>query len=372
MDATMGQLVYLPAGVAGPDPDVFLSDVLTGWRRAQLAQNFSPDTARRRVASVLRMGDFVGSYPWQWTAADADDFFGHLRGVRNLAHTTVRAYQTDVKLFLDYATDPAYAWNEHCGRLFGTVFSQVVTEFNRARHVQANDARPLKRPFTPSELQQFFDLADLEPERILNAGRKGALAAWRDAVAFKTLYGWGLRRNEVRHLQLVDFSRNARAPFFGEWGLVRVRHGKAMRGSPAKQRTVLTVFDWAAEALADWAERGLPRYGRPVNDLFPTEKGGLVPERNLWQRMRNFVDELGFPAGLDLHSFRRAYATNLQIEYAYDVSFVQLQLGHEHASTTSIYTLAAPDYRARELERVLTATLARSNARLDGPTPKES
>ncbi|WP_204805632.1 hypothetical protein [Mycobacterium riyadhense] len=51
---------------------------------------------------------------------------------------------------------------------------------------------------------------------------------------------------------------------------------------------------------------------------------------------------------------------------------MQLQLGHEHASTTSIYTLAAPDYRARELERVLSATLARSNARLGGPTPKES
>jgi len=128
----------------------------------------------------------------------------------------------------------------------------------------------------------------------------------------------------------------------------------------------------AAEAVADWAERGLPRYGRPVNDLFPTEKGGLVPERNLWQRMRNFIDELGFPAGLDLHSFRRAYATNLQVEYGYDVIFVQLQLGHAHASTTSIYTLAARDYRARELERVLSATLARSNARLDGPTVKES
>ena len=149
---------------------------------------------------------------------------------------------------------------------------------------------------------------------------------------------------------------------------MRVRHGKAMRGSPAKQRTVLTVFDWAAEALADWAERGLPRYGKPINDLFPTEKGGLVPQRNLWQRMRDFVDELGFPPGLDLHSFRRAYATNLQVEYGYDVSFVQLQLGHEHASTTSVYTLAAPDYRARELERVLSATLARSNARLDGPS----
>ena len=53
-----------------------------------------------------------------------------------------------------------------------------------------------------------------------------------------------------------------------------MRHGKAMRGSPAKQRTVLTVFDWAAEAFADWAERALPRYGRPVNDLFPTRRAG--------------------------------------------------------------------------------------------------
>ena len=54
------------------------------------------------------------------------------------------------------------------------------------------------------------------------------------------------------------------------------------------------------------------------------------------------------------------------------LKIMQLQLGHEHAATTSIYTLAAPDYRARELERVLSATLARSNARLDGPTQKES
>ena len=59
VDATMGRLVYLPAGAGGPDPDAFLSDVLTGWRRAQLARNFSPDTARRRMASVVRMGDFV-------------------------------------------------------------------------------------------------------------------------------------------------------------------------------------------------------------------------------------------------------------------------------------------------------------------------
>ncbi|MEB3068285.1 hypothetical protein [[Mycobacterium] vasticus] len=58
--------------------------------------------------------------------------------------------------------------------------------------------------------------------------------------------------------------------------------------------------------------------------------------------------------------------------YGYDVSFVQLQLGHEHAATTSIYTLAAPDYRARELERVLSTTLTRSKANLDESRRRES
>ncbi|MEU2006279.1 tyrosine-type recombinase/integrase [Rhodococcus sp. NPDC019627] len=201
-------------------------------------------------------------------------------------------------------------------------------------------------------------------------------------MGFKTLYGWGLRRNEVRHLQLVDLSRNARAPFFGEWGLVRVRHGKAMRGAPAKQRTVLTVFDWAAEALADWCERGLPRYGHPIDTLFPTEKGGMIPTRNLWQRMGCLVDELGFPPGLDLHSFRRAYATNLQVEYGYDVSFVQLILSHRkgvhdvlHALSVSGCSRGGGGYlrlSITQIPRRSDACTARFDARLvvrvvDGP-----
>jgi site-specific recombinase XerD len=86
--------------------------------------------------------------------------------------------------------------------------------------------------------------------------------------------------------------------------------------------------------------------------------------------MRNLVDELGFPPGLDLHSLRRAYATHLQTEYGYDLSFVQMQLGHEHAATTSIYTIASPDYRARHLEQVLSNTLRRSVGERDGARGK--
>jgi integrase len=105
--------------------------------------------------------------------------------------------------------------------------AQIVTEFNRARHAQNNEQAPTKRPFTRPELQGFFDLADLEIELVLASGRKRAVAAYRNATVFKTAYAWGLRANEVTHVQTVDFPRNRRAPQFGEFGVLQVRYGIA-------------------------------------------------------------------------------------------------------------------------------------------------
>lgn len=183
-------ILFAPFGGAAPDPELFLAGVLDGWERQQRSKDFSPGTIRTRRALVLKLVDFSGHYPWEWTFADVDDFFAHARGVRNLSHATVRSYQTSIKLFCDYACDPRYDWNEQSGRLFGQLFSQVVTEFNRVSHSLPSEARPVKRPFTPRELQELFDLADLEVTRILDSGRRSPVAAWRDAVAFKTAYGW--------------------------------------------------------------------------------------------------------------------------------------------------------------------------------------
>lgn len=39
------------------------------------------------------------------------------------------------------------------------------------------------------------------------------------------------------------------------------------------------------------------------------------------------------------------------------LKIMQHQLGHEHASTTSLYTCVSSDYRVRTLRRVLNATI---------------
>jgi len=247
----MGGLSFLPLPDRRPDSDGFFEEILTGWKRAQFTQNFVESTVKRRLSNVVKFADFTGKYPWEWSPRDADDYFDHLRGVRLLSQETVRAYQSDIALFGLYATSPHYEWNEMCGRMFGAGMSQVITDINRARHRQEGTMGPEKRAFTLDELEAFLDLADDEVERILRSRRKGGLAAWRDAVAFKVCYGWGLRHDELRKLETVDFSSNAKAPYFGNYGVLRVRNGKSNKASPKKQRSVLTLVDWAAEAVED-------------------------------------------------------------------------------------------------------------------------
>lgn len=363
-----GRLLFLPDREGAPNPDIFVHQVLNGWGREMGSALRRPDYIRASRSTVTAFMDFSGKFPWEWGVGDADEWFDHLRGVKNCAHATIRKYQGAIQAFCRYATNPSYPWQTQVLRLFGVGFSQVVTEFNRVSHKGPSEAHPKKRAFTQRELQELFDLADLEYERVINSPRRnGALAVLRDTVALKTAYGYGLRVNELRHLQIVDLSPNYRSPYFGDYGVLRVRWGKSSAGNEFKPRSVLTVFDWSAEVLDDWIHNALPHYGVPITDLFPTGPGKIVTESQLYRRLRGYVDELGFPQGLDLHSFRRSYLTHLQTVHGFDPKFVQMQAGHEYLSTTSIYTLPAPDFQAAELSRVHKNTLIAAGAKVKQP-----
>jgi integrase len=91
--------------------------------------------------------------------------------------------------------------------------------------------------------------------------------------------------------------------------------------------------------------------------LWPSERGSRAGGSMLNKRFAAYRDELGLEPGLDFHSLRRSYVTHL-IEDGWDPLFVQQQAGHEHASTTAIYTCVSSDFRTRTLRRVLDATTA--------------
>jgi len=343
-------------GLLRPEEQAFTA-MLDGWAAQQAARRLAAGTVGARRRAVAAFAAHAGSFPWSWTAQLADEWFTDLRAVRGLRASTLRSYQEALRLFCGYVTDPAYGWPGLCEQRFGTHPVQVCHEWNTAVHVQDAEADPRKRAFTRDELQALFDHADDQVSVIRAAGRKGWLAAFRDAALFKVAYGFGLRRAETAMLDVGDFGPNPHAPEFGELGVCYVRYGKAMKGSPPRRRSVLTVWPWVAEVLAEWTTVIRPLHqleGNPA--LWPTERAPRISVHQIDHRFAACRAALGLGEGLDFHSLRRSYVTHL-IEDGWDPLFVQQQAGHRHASTTAIYTCVSSDFRTRTLRRALDATM---------------
>ena len=170
-------------------------------------------------------------------------------------------------------------------------------------------------------------------------------------------------------LDVSDFGRNPQAPEFGRFAAVHVRHGKAKRASPPKRRSVLTVWPWTVEVLEQWFTEVRPLFGSDGNAAaWPSERAPRVSAALLDHRMAEYREAVGLDAVLDFHSLRRSYVTHL-IEDGWDPRFVQDQVGHEHSSTTSIYTGVSSDFRTRTLRQALDAIVA--DAIGDAQSPQE-
>jgi integrase/recombinase XerC len=320
---------------------------------------FSTIEGRERAA-VKAFTGHSDAFPWAWSPQMVDEWMGDLRSIRHLRRSTLRNYQGTVRSFCDFLTDPLYGRADACQERFGTHPVQVVHDWNAAVHVADSEADPAKRAFTRGELQAFFDHADDQVDQARRRGRKGWLPAFRDAMLFKTAYAFGLRRNETRMLDVVDFGRNPRGREFGEYGraLCPPRQAtKAKKGSPPKRRSVLTVFDWSVEILAQWIEQVRPLFATAgAGALWPSERSTRVGFTQMNSRFGAYRDALGLDEGLDFHSLRRSHVRHLIVD-GWDARFVQEQVGHEHASTTSIYTCVSSDFRTRTLRRNLDDTM---------------
>jgi integrase/recombinase XerC len=361
-------------GVALLHPeDAVFGAMLAGWARQQRGgRRLRPKTIsdRRTVVRrtvVRRFMEVTNEYPWNWTAVHLDEWMTSLLSTGGRAESTIRNYQNAIRLFCDYITSSYYQWPRECETRFGTHPVQICHEWNTVAHLVDYEGTADRRPLTRQELQALFDHADDRVERAVRLGRKGALAAYRDATVFKVIYGWGLRCNEASRLDVTDFYRNPKAPELGQFGSVHVRYGKRSKGSPPRRRTVLSVMPWAVEAVEDYLDNVRPLYqtAGETPALWLTERGARLQPREIPDRFAEYRDDLGLDKALTPHCLRHSYVTHL-IEDGADAKFVQDQVGHRFAATTAIYTGVSGEFMntmmRKVLDRALTAT-ARREAR---------
>jgi integrase/recombinase XerC len=349
-------LMLAPEVVHLDEPAAVFEAMVSGWSRQQRSRLLADSTVAPRMLLVRRFSEFAGSHPWEWTAGGVEDFTVSLMsGPHRLAPSTIRGYHLTLRMFCDYLLDGRYGWVSQCEQRFGQIPSQVCHDYNTAAHLVEYEGRPERRPFTYGELQQLFDFLDARVERVQRSGRKGALAALRDAQMVKTAYAFGLRRRELCLLDVADLRPNPHMPAWGTFGAMHVRYAKSSRGSVPRRRTVLAVpeFDWAIEGLRQWVDQARPllRPG-PRQELWLTERGARVAVKTMDKRFAVLRAQAGLPAELTLHCLRHSYVTHL-VEFGYPERFVTEQVGHSYASTTAIYTSVSNDFKTKTLQAAL-------------------
>ena len=327
----------LADGVVHLDPaSAVFEAMLEGWATQQRALFLKDNTIGPRLELVRRFAAFTNQYPWQWEPAEAEAFITR----SPVAVSTARNYQNTLRLFCGYASDARYGWVSKCLEQFASAPRQILDEWNTVAHVTEFEGQPHRRPLTYDEVQALFDAADGRVEQIRSRGRKGALAAQRDAALLKTVYAFGLRRREAWGLDLADLRHNPQVRQFGQYGAVFVRWGKSSNGSPPKRRTVLTVpeMDWVVPVVQQLIEEVRPLFSPGAHPaLWVTERRGRLSRRAINEAFEEARDAAGLDPVLDLHCLRHSYITHL-IEFGYPERFAQDQAGHSYASTTAIYT----------------------------------
>jgi integrase/recombinase XerC len=278
-----------------------------------------------------------------------------MSGGHRLAPSTIRGYHLTIRMFCDYLCDARYEWATQCRDRFSQVPTQVCHEWNTVAHLNDYEGSPARRPLSYDELQRLFDYVDDRVDRVAGSGRKGALAALRDAQMIKTAYAFGLRRNELCRLEIADLRPNPHVREWGTYGSVHVRYGKAIRGGVPRRRTVLAVpeFDWAIDGMRQWVEEARPLFNPGDHPaLWVTERLTRVSVRHLDRRFNVLREEADLDPALTLHCLRHSYVTHL-VEFGYPERFVQEQVGHAYASTTAIYASVSDDFKTKTLRAAL-------------------
>ena len=204
--------------------------MLEGWATQQRARFLKANTIGPRLELVRRFAAFTNQYPWQWEPAEAEAFIT----CSPVTVSTARNYQVTLRLFCGYAADTRYGWVAKCLEQFGSAPRQILDEWNTVAHVTEFEGQPHRRPLTYDEVQALFDAADGRVEEIRSRGRKGALAAQRDAALLKD--GLCVRAAAPRGVGPGPFRPSpqpAGAPVRGLWGGVRAM-GQVIQRQPAE------------------------------------------------------------------------------------------------------------------------------------------
>jgi integrase/recombinase XerC len=288
-------------------------------------------------------------------------FVAFLKDERGASPDTIRAYHSDLRQFLAFASsrrspgstpltpsgvDPMLVreylyWLDRRQEQKSSMARKLAALrtfyrfLNRHKDGGANPAAEVRTPKLPQRLPRVLTKDDAGA--LMEFPDGGSPSARRDRAILETLYSTGARVGELVGMNREDLDLRE--------GLVR------LRGKGRKER-IVPIGDVALEAIRDYHASLKPRPSRltpHASPVFMNARGGRLTARSVDRLVGGYSARL--PGGrVSPHALRHSFATHLLDEGA-DLRAIQEMLGHASLATTQKYTHVATDQLMKVYDR---------------------
>jgi site-specific recombinase XerD len=285
-----------------------------------------------------------------------DEFLLHLEVERNLSTHTLKAYESDLRQFIEFwqslgsKEQELLSVRQIIERYLVSLFYKRIDKNSIARKFSCFKSfaaflqkhniilnLQLKRPRIDKKLPIYLSIDEVV--HLLDTVKDSDLptrSPIRDKAIFELLYATGVRCSELTNIKLCDIDMSAKT--------VRV-HGKGNRerivlfGSKAKEKLTeyLTKERHASQTL-----------GEP---LFLSNRKQKITPRTVQRVIEMFRSFLKIDRQITPHKLRHSFATHL-LNQGVDLRVVQELLGHQSLSSTEKYTHISLDDLARMCDEV--------------------
>ena len=195
--------------------------------------------------------------------------------------------------------------------------------------VRDNPFSLLHGPRMEKRLPKTLSVADIDrflarPRADYEAGLIGEYSCARDAALFEVLYSTGCRISEVVSIawEIVDFSRGC---------MIVTGKGSKERLVPISESAIKELNYWFLDRREMRIKSGNEDY------VFLNRWGSKLTRTMILIMIKRQAVSAGITKTISPHTLRHSFATAL-LKGGADLRVIQSLLGHEHISTTEIYT----------------------------------
>ncbi len=276
-----------------------------------------------------------------------DQFTEYLESVNKSQHT-INSYTNDALNLIDFLNQEGLGElmnisdtlaryyigflsdKNYTNKTIARKISSARTLFDFMKKNNMVQSNPFKTVIIPKQAKKNpVFVYENEIEELFNHIDSSNAKGIRDLAILETLYGCGLRVSELCKLKMVDvdYSQN----------LILV-HGKGSKDRyvPMHRKVVEAIKNYEKFSRSELLLRS-ENYEESI--LFLNYRGTPLSSRGVRKIINTIIENAGQSGNLNItpHTLRHSFATHL-LNNGADLRSVQELLGHEHLSSTQIYT----------------------------------